>query len=1044
MVLLGSFDIRDCVWWLYEIMESVQSSQINAVPPIEEVVSEDKRSNLLISSYSESDRQTTVSSLNQLGKDSNICEKDRLNSLPEHEKELRIDTNGAELGCKEYVDAGGHKPAGVKNGRKRRRVDSSKRGENDDAESKKVKEEVFKGNEIIGRVLRSRTKVTVDVQKEIHDNHGVAFMVGKNSRESGCGVKRTVKMRKSKSSRPVGRPRKQDREANAIINRNEKVTSSKQGAKRRGRPPRLSHQAERKSTGKHLRLQKISSTKRNIAASSGRSSKMGVTSNKKKKNAKKQNKSLRSESFPSRSEVKQLLRERIMKILVSAGWKIDYRPRNGREYFDAVYLSPEGRSYWSVTLAYHVFKTKLQDVATNSSFTPIPEEELKILTRVVTKKRSDNKEKLKKGDGGSKTDEGGDKKSTMSSKTKRKVLIQKDSSSNKKPKKRMRLLVRTSTNGADSVDGLIPYKWKRDVLNWMIDLGIVPLNCKVQYMNRRKTRTILEGRIKRGGVLCGCCSETLAVSKFENHSKSKLCKPFENIYLDNGNSLIQSMLDSWNKQEESERSSFHYVNVDGDDPNDDTCGICGDGGDLICCDGCPSTFHQSCLDIEKCPSGDWRCIYCSCKFCGVAGVSAYQKGDTYEAADSALLTCCLCEQKYHHSCILEKDLIHVASNSTSFCGKKCQELFQSLQMLLGVKHEMEEGYSWSVIHRFDIGQDMSLSGLPRKVECNAKLAVALSVMDECFLPIIDERSGINLIHNVMYNCGSNFQRVNYSGFFTFILERNDEIISAASVRIHGNRLAEMPFIGTRHIYRRQGMCRRLLNAIESALGSLNVEKLVIPAISELMETWTSVFGFKPLEESYKREIRCMNLLVFHGTDMLQKPLRKHKLSADNMNPASGWQSTQFESQHPIMQEGAKDSDISVSDETTADHSHDMNDEATATPESGSQNDASDITSEKIICEVERKSIPVSQTGCDKSKCDGDNLLHLSREGITDSCLAKGEMENTVAVGDNKEDCSSAQMMTHEHMKSDMLVDRPGFPNCNSELLNKCTSLEVGL
>lgn len=598
MVLLGSFDIRDCVWWLYEMVESVQSSQINAIPPIEEVDSEDKRSNLLVSSYSESDKQTTVYSLNQLGKDSNICEKDRMNSLPEPEKELRIDTNGAELGCKEYADAGGHKLAGVKNGRKRRRVDSSKCGENDDAKSKKVKEEVFKGNEIIGRVLRSRTKVTVDVHKEIHGNHGVAFMVGKNSRESGCGVKRTIKMRKSKSSRPVGRPRKQDGEVNAIINRNEKVTSSKKGAKRRGRPPRLSHQAERRSVGKHMGLQKTSSTKRNIAVSSGGSSKMGVTSNNKKKKTKKQNKSLNSESFPSRSEVKQLLRERIMNILVSAGWKIDYRPRNGREYFDAVYLSPEGRSYWSVTLAYQVFKTKFQDVATNSSSTPIPEEELKILTRVVTKKRSDNKEKLKKGDGGSKTDEGGDKKSTMSSKMKRKVLIQKDSSSNKKPKKKMRLLVRTSKNGADCVDGFIPYKWKRDVLNWMIDLGIVPLNCKVQYMNRRKTRTILEGRIKRGGVLCGCCSETFAISKIENHAKSKLCKPFENIYLDNGNSLIQSMLASWNKQEESERNGFHYVNVDGDDPNDDTCGICGDGGDLICCDGCPSTFHQSCLDIE--------------------------------------------------------------------------------------------------------------------------------------------------------------------------------------------------------------------------------------------------------------------------------------------------------------------------------------------------------------------------------------------------------------------------------------------------------------
>lgn len=50
------------------------------------------------------------------------------------------------------------------------------------------------------------------------------------------------------------------------------------------------------------------------------------------------------------------------------------------------------------------------------------------------------------------------------------------------------------------------------------------------------------------------------------------------------------------------------------DPNEDWCAVCMDGGELMCCDKCPKVFHQSCHIpvISSLPdeSETWQCLLC--------------------------------------------------------------------------------------------------------------------------------------------------------------------------------------------------------------------------------------------------------------------------------------------------------------------------------------------------------------------------------------------------------------------------------------------------
>ncbi|CAN6464894.1 unnamed protein product [Victoria cruziana] len=719
----------------------------------------------------------------------------------------------------------------------------------------------------------------------------------------------------------------------------------------------------------------------------------------------------------------QLVREKVKNMLLCAGWKIELRPRRGRDYEDLVYVSPSGSAYWSIPNAYRALKKELDSITeegnlcmssklyeknlegkhtgylcgeedsrpsglkstdgstfehkidtikslstVQSLFSSFSKEELDILTRKrkkavddspkkkkckvkvgnIEKKNADRvkstknvvadkghkvvkgspvvhfvKVKQKKADKGAGASGTNSCDIRTSSSLERKGLTGKGiaaaiksngvdgksssdhdhephapvGTSHKKSLKRQSFLIHASENpqgrkkkgkrnctlmvrrsckgenhGPDS--DLIPYSGKQTIIAWLIDSGTLQLNWKAKYWNKKHTRVLMEGYITREGILCNCCGKTLSVAKFEIHAGSKLCQPYQNIFVESGMSLLECQLQAWNAQGESERSGMYVIQTDESDQNDDTCGICGDGGNLICCDSCPSTFHLNCLGLQALPPGLWHCPHCSCRFCEKTG--DFSSG--YSVTVKQMKTCLQCEAKYHTDCGDEDSLVaDLDSQIRSFCGNDCRKLFEQLKDLVGVKHDLDGGFSWTIVQRDGVPQ----CKLAERVECNSKVAVALSIMDECFMPIVDRRTSANLIHNIVYNCGSNFNRVNYSGFYTLLLEKGDEVISVASIRIHGTRLAEMPLIGTRYIYRRQGMCRRLITALESVLCRLNVKMLIIPAIADLLSTWTTVFGFKPLEESHIKDLRKMNLMVFPGTDLLQKAILGNGIISDD-------------------------------------------------------------------------------------------------------------------------------------------------------------------
>ncbi|XP_019195727.1 PREDICTED: increased DNA methylation 1-like [Ipomoea nil] len=118
-----------------------------------------------------------------------------------------------------------------------------------------------------------------------------------------------------------------------------------------------------------------------------------------------------------------------------------------------------------------------------------------------------------------------------------------------------------------------------------------------------------------------------------------------------------------------------------------------------------------------------------------------------------------------------------------YCDQNCIEVSVELEKtLLGLKNELEEGYSWTLLRQLDHQHGVYIDEDYEITICHSKLAVAWRLMEDSFGQVIDSYTKINVIKNVIYNCGSNFNRIDFKGFYTAVLETNGEIVCVAALR----------------------------------------------------------------------------------------------------------------------------------------------------------------------------------------------------------------------------------------------------------------------
>uniref|UniRef100_A0A1J3EIH4 Chromodomain-helicase-DNA-binding protein 4 n=1 Tax=Noccaea caerulescens TaxID=107243 RepID=A0A1J3EIH4_NOCCA len=444
---------------------------------------------------------------------------------------------------------------------------------------------------------------------------------------------------------------------------------------------------------------------------------------------------------------------------------------------------------------------------------------------------------------------------------------------------------------------------------------ILPDGTEVGYFLAGKK--MLVGYKKGFGIHCSCCNKVVSPSSFEAHAGcASRRRPFHHIYTTNGVSLHELSVVLSMDQRFSIRE------------NDDLCTICKDGGELLCCDTCPRSYHTVCASLPSLPSERWSCKYCVSmiereKFVDsnpnaiaagrVQGVDAIAeiskrcirivselpselpsvcvlcRGNTFSRLGfnpRTVIICDQCEKEFHVGCLKEHKIADLEElpEDKWFCSHGCKNINTTLGSLIDdggekvndnfldfvmKKHKPDEESCPDDKTTPDIRWRVLSGKLTSSDDTKALLAKAVSILHERFDPISESGTRGDLIPAMVY--GRETKAQDFSGMYCTMLTVDEVIVSVGIFRIFGSELAELPLVATSKDCQGKGYFQCLFACIEKLLGGLNVKHLVLPAADEAKSIWTDKFGFtKMSEEEVKGYREDYSVMVFHGTSMLRK------------------------------------------------------------------------------------------------------------------------------------------------------------------------------